>query len=273
MDLGFRGEVVDFYHRFRRGYPPAVVDALVAAFELSTDDVVIDLGCGTGQLTVPVAERVRAVVGVDPEPDMLARAREAAGERNVSWAIGSDADLVTPGSGLRALLGEGSCGAVTVAQALHWMDHERLFAAVPTLVRPGGGIAVVTNGRPLWQQDTAWSRALLGVLEESSGTRLTRTCGTDDESQRRYAADMTAAGLTVRTDHVDYDDTLDVPGIIGGVYSAMSADQVRPGLDQRIRTALAPHGPYTEHVRVTVLSGRTPSARHPIGGTRQNSQG
>jgi trans-aconitate methyltransferase len=258
MDLGFRGEVADFYQRFRRGYPPSAVDALVAAFELSTDDVVVDLGCGTGQLAVPVAARVREVIGVDPEPDMLARAANVPGVR---WVTGSDADLVTPGSGLRALLGDRSCGAVTVAQALHWMDHERLFAAVPSLVRPGGGIAVVTNGTPLWQQDSPWSRALLGVLEEWFGTRLTQTCGTDDASQRRYRDGMAAAGLDVRTDHVDYSDTLDVPAIIGGMYSALSADQLpaarRPDLDQRIRAALADHEPYTEHVRVTVLSGRT----------------
>lgn len=41
------------------------------AFELTTDDTVIDLGCGTGQLALPIAERARAVVGVNPEPDRL----------------------------------------------------------------------------------------------------------------------------------------------------------------------------------------------------------
>lgn len=41
----------------------------------------MDLGCGTGQLALLMAGRVRAVIGVDPEPDMLQRARQAAGER------------------------------------------------------------------------------------------------------------------------------------------------------------------------------------------------
>ena len=118
--MGFRGEVADLY-RYRRGYPPAVLDAIVDALQLTGDDVVIDLGCGTGQLTVPLARRVRAVVGVDPEPDMLLRARrgaESGGVRNASWAIGSDADL----GALAALLGWRSVGAVTIAQALHWMS-------------------------------------------------------------------------------------------------------------------------------------------------------
>ena len=92
VDLGFRGEVADFYHRYRHGYPGAVLDALAGAFGLTGQDVVVDLGCGTGQLTLPMAARVRAVVGVDPEPDMLQRARRAARERdtrNVSWMIGA----------------------------------------------------------------------------------------------------------------------------------------------------------------------------------------
>jgi ubiquinone/menaquinone biosynthesis C-methylase UbiE len=91
-----------------------VVDSLVAALELGNDDVVADLGCGTGQLTLPLAERVRAVVGMDPEPDMLARARSIAAERevtNVGWLLGTDVDLPV----LRTLLGDGGLGGVTIA--------------------------------------------------------------------------------------------------------------------------------------------------------------
>ena len=47
-DLGFPGEIPGFYHRYRRGYPPPVIDRLVGAFGLTGDDFAIDLGCGTG---------------------------------------------------------------------------------------------------------------------------------------------------------------------------------------------------------------------------------
>jgi hypothetical protein len=42
--LGFSGEVADFYQRYRRGYPAEVFDAVVAAFDLTGDDVILDLG-------------------------------------------------------------------------------------------------------------------------------------------------------------------------------------------------------------------------------------
>ncbi|PXY37861.1 methyltransferase [Prauserella flavalba] len=260
MDLGFRGEVVDFYHRFRRGYPPTVIDSLVGAFGLTTDDVVVDLGCGTGQLTLPIAERVRSVVAVDPEPDMLLRARRAARERgvaNVTWMIGADTDIPTLG----ALIGDRRLGVVTIGQALHWMDHEELFRAVVPLVRPGGGVAVVTNGTPLWLQNTAWSRALRGHLEDWLGSELTSTCGTDEASRRRYSDGLAAAGYDVAVTSVDYLDELSAEQIVGGVYSALPVDRLpspeqRPRFAERLCHVLQPHRPFTEQVQVTMLIGR-----------------
>jgi ubiquinone/menaquinone biosynthesis C-methylase UbiE len=185
MDLGFGGEVAEFYHRYRHGYPEPVIDILVDAFGLNAQDLVVDLGCGTGQLTLPVARRVLAVSGMDPEPDMLRRARQAArdaGVSNVSWMLGTDTDLPA----LAGLLGERPVAAVTIGQALHWMRHEELFLAAGPLLRPGGGIAVVTNGTPLWLQQSAWSRGLREFLEGWLGTRLSASCGTDEQSQHRY---------------------------------------------------------------------------------------
>ncbi len=260
MDLGFRGEVAEFYHRYRHGYPAAVIDALADAFGLTARDVVIDLGCGTGQLTLPLARRVRAVVGVDPEPDMLARARRAAGEQdlaNVTWVVGSDTDIPALG----ALLGDRQAGAVTIGQALHWMRPGELFRAARPLLRAGGGIAVVTNGTPLWLQETGWSRALRGFLEHWLDTELTFPCGTDPDSQRRYRDTLTAAGFDVVSTAIDYDAELSIEQVAGGVYSALPAGRL-PAPDQRddfagqIRAALQPCERVTEHVRVATLLGR-----------------
>jgi hypothetical protein len=62
--LGFGDEVAEFYHQYRRGYPPAVIDTLTGAFGLTSDDILIDLGRGTGQLTLPIARR-----GADHRPE------------------------------------------------------------------------------------------------------------------------------------------------------------------------------------------------------------
>jgi trans-aconitate methyltransferase len=202
--LGFGGEVAEFYHRYRRhGYPEPVIDVLVDAFGLNAHDVVVDLGCGTGQLSLPVARRVRTVVGMDPEPDMLQRARQAAngaGVSNVSWMLGADTDLPA----LQHLLGQRPVAAVTIGQALHWMRHEDLFQAAVPLLRPGGGIAVVANGTPLWLQHSAWSQGLREFLEAWLGTTLSSACGTDQESQHRYQQTLAQAGYTVSAAAAEY---------------------------------------------------------------------
>jgi len=261
VDLGFSGEVADFYCQYRRGYPPAVIGALADTFGLTTDDIVIDLGCGTGQLTLPVAARVRAVAGVDPEPDMLARARRAAAEHgvaNVTWLLGADIDMPA----LAALLGRHRAGAVTIGQALHWMRDDELFPALAPLLRPGGGVAVVTNGTPLWLQDSAWSQALRAFLEQWLGATLTSACGTDEASQQRYRDTMTAAGLDVTEASFEYTDDLDLEHLVGSLYSALPARRLPPpeqraAFADQVRRAVAPHERFTELVRVRMLLGRT----------------
>ena len=261
-DLGFHGEVADLYHRYRHGYPEPVIAAIARIFGLSDRDVTVDLGCGTGQLALPMAARVRAVLGVDPEPDMLMRARRAAGDAgisNVSWMIGADSDMPA----IRALLGSGAVGAVTVGQALHWMNHPALFTAARPLFRPGGGIAVVTNGTPLWLQDTHWSRAIRTILEGWLGHRARATCGTDEHSQQRYREDLSAAGYEATSAAVDYDVDLTAEQLAGGIYSALGADRL-PAAGQRavfaeqIADAIAPRDHVIEHVHVAVLAGSIP---------------
>jgi ubiquinone/menaquinone biosynthesis C-methylase UbiE len=255
----FSGEVAGYYARFRRGFPPAVTDSLVAALGLAPDDIVVDLGCGTGQLTLPLAERVRAVVGVDPEPDMLALARDAATARavtNVSWQLGDDRDLPALGG----LLGDRALGAVTIATAIHLMAHEELFAAAARVLRAGGAITVIANGKPLWLLDTDWSRALRGCLERWSGRKASYHCGTDAESRARYREALTAAGFAVSESVVDYAAELAIEDLIGNLYSAMGgqlpAPDQQPAFERLIRDALHPAVRFTEPVRVAALIGR-----------------
>jgi ubiquinone/menaquinone biosynthesis C-methylase UbiE len=255
---GFSGEVAQYYSRFRRGYPPRVIDALFDVFGLNDEDVVIDLGCGTGQLTLPLASRVHAAIGVDPEPDMLelaAVAAKAEGAENVSWVRGFDSDLPAIAHEVPRRV-----GAVTVATAIHWMNDHELFSAARSVVRKGGGVAVITNGSPLWLQDTDWSRRLWTVLEEWTGREVRSSCGTDENARRGYRAGMETAGFAVRNVAIEYEAGLDLEGIIGGLLSAMPpldvADPIRrERFAENVRRALRPRTRFTEHVSVDIHAG------------------
>ena len=141
------------------------------------------------------------------------------------------------------------------------MRYRELFPTLAPLLRPGGGVAVITNGTPLWLHDSAWSRALRGFLEQWLGTTLTNACGTDEASQQRYRDTMTAAGFGVTGASFEYTDDLDLEHLVGSLYSALPVQRLPPP-DQRaafaeqVRRAVAPHERFAEPVRVSMLLGR-----------------
>ncbi|GGU42429.1 class I SAM-dependent methyltransferase [Lentzea flava] len=234
--LGFSGEVAAYYARFRPGYPPPVVDAVVRELGLTREHRVLDLGCGTGQLAAPLSRHVEHVLAVDPEPDMLAHAPKLP---NVEWRVGSDADVPRLGR----------FDAVVVGQALHWMDHERLFREADTRK-----FAIIANGTPLWHQHPAIRR----VLEEWFGKPMTAGCGTDADARRRYADALREAGYEPREWTVSHSHVHTIEELAGSLFSAMSPDTLpkpheRPLFQENLRAALGSDS-YVEPITVTVLS-------------------
>jgi SAM-dependent methyltransferase len=141
------------YARYRPGYPQAFVDDIARQFGLDGTRRLLDLGCGTGQLTLPLARHVAEAVGMDPEPGMLAEAASQAhalGVANVTWAQGSSADL--PGDLGRFRL-------VTMGRSFHWMDREQVLAVLGDMVDDDGGV-VLANDSCLVRPTTAWQRAI-----------------------------------------------------------------------------------------------------------------
>ena len=80
---------------------------------------ILDVGCGTGQLTARIADElaVDRIVGVDASAGMLARARERSG--GVEWVEGAAEDLP---------FADDSFDAVITTEAFHWFDQPRALA-------------------------------------------------------------------------------------------------------------------------------------------------
>jgi len=141
------------YARYRPGYPQIFFDDLVRRFHLDGTGRLLDLGCGTGQLALPLAEHVAEAVGMDPEPEMLTEAvrqARAAHVTNVTWTQGNSADL--PGEFGRFRL-------VTMGRSFHWMDREPVLAALDRMVEDDGGL-VIANDNCLVRPTTIWQHAI-----------------------------------------------------------------------------------------------------------------
>src|SRR3954453_13614150 len=105
---------------------------LLDSVEPAAGAAVVDLGCGTGELTRALHERLGAAqtVGVDSSARMLERAPSADGLRFVHGDIHDYEPEV-------------ALAVVFSNAALHWLpDHRALFARVRSWLGPGGQLAV-----------------------------------------------------------------------------------------------------------------------------------
>jgi SAM-dependent methyltransferase len=253
----FAGDVADNYAKYRRGYRPDLIGHLATSFALGPRSRVLDLGCGTGQLAVPLAAEAGAVIGMDPSADMLTLAGRAAAD--VTWVLGSDEQVPC----LEFLLGKESLDLVTIGQALHWMDPVPLFAALARLLRPGGGIAVIANGTPVWVQETTWGPTLVAVARNWFDGLTFPTCGSSPDERARYQSLLVDAGFTVEEHAIDYSEEFTVDEVIGSFYSATPLERLdgtqRADFDADLRAALLaaqPDGRFVEEVPVRTLIGR-----------------
>lgn len=102
---------------------------------------VLDVGCGTGRVTFPLADAGFRVVGVDNSPSMLAIACKAAESRqaahNIEWVVGDMARLDLPGEfGLALIAYNGFTHLLTQEQQVN------ALCAMARHLRQGGGVVL-----------------------------------------------------------------------------------------------------------------------------------
>jgi SAM-dependent methyltransferase len=106
-----------------------LLDVLCRYARVERPRLVVDLGCGTGLSTRAWSGRAERIVGIEPNPAMLAVAEPAPGVE-YREAYAHDTGLPAPGADL-----------VTASQSLHWMEPEPTFAEAARVLRPGGVFA------------------------------------------------------------------------------------------------------------------------------------
>jgi SAM-dependent methyltransferase len=132
------GEDAERYDRARPGYPEAMVDDLVRLAGLVPGDRVLEIGCGTGQLTVPLAARGLSVTCVELSGELAAVARrnlEAAQPAIPATVVEAAFEGWTdPGPPFDLLV---------AATSFHWVDPAVRVVKSVGLLRPGGSLAVI----------------------------------------------------------------------------------------------------------------------------------
>lgn len=112
---------------------------------------ILDLGCGTGMLTVSLAREGRRVVGIDPSPTMLAFARRREGAERVEWIEGDSAAAPRNSFDLALMTGN-------VAQHIPDAAWHRTLRDLRASLRPGGILSFETRN-PAAREWESWHAA------------------------------------------------------------------------------------------------------------------
>lgn len=118
------------YAAGRPTYPPQLAFALAGL--VSDHHRAVDVGCGSGQLSVLLAEHFGAVEAFDPSASQL---RGAHAHPRVRY-VKSSAEALP--------LGDGVANLITAAQAAHWFDRPRFYSEVRRIAAPGAVLALIT---------------------------------------------------------------------------------------------------------------------------------
>ncbi|MCQ4364691.1 class I SAM-dependent methyltransferase [Mycobacterium gordonae] len=120
--------------------------AVIARLELTQDDVVVDVGCGTASLAIRIKQQQPGarVIGVDPDPQVLAIARAKVRRAGVQVEF-------VEGMGDRAVefLGPGMATKVVSSLVLHQCPvpmKKAMIGNMFTLLRPGGELVIADYG-------------------------------------------------------------------------------------------------------------------------------
>ena len=128
-------EVAAEYDRHRPAYPDELIDQACQVAGLGSGDHVLEIGCGSGQLTRGLLARGLHVTALEPGASLIALARQnlaGAGQAEFLNARFEDASLPRE-----------HFAAVFCASAFHWIDPEVSWRKAADVLVPGGTLALV----------------------------------------------------------------------------------------------------------------------------------
>lgn len=150
------------HYKHRAPYPAAALDYVCDALNLDSSSSVLDLGCGTGTIAIPLSRVVGHVLAVDPSQEMIDEGRSLAANanrQNIEW-LRVSAEEVDERRGPFEL--------ATIGQAFHWMDRDEVLRKLSRLLVPERGALVLINPGKRRPQES-WETCANEIVERYLG--------------------------------------------------------------------------------------------------------
>jgi len=151
--------VADQYDRHRPTYPAELVGHAVATGGLAPGDRVLEIGCGTGQLTRSLVARGLHVTAVEPGENLIALARQRVHAPGAVEFVHRRFEDAPP---------DGAFAAAFSASAFHWIDPEVSWDKVARSLKPGGVFALIQYSAVRDQRALTDDDALMDALARTA---------------------------------------------------------------------------------------------------------
>jgi SAM-dependent methyltransferase len=144
--------VASLYDEVRPGYPERLFDDLASLSGTGPETRALEIGCGTGQATLPLARRGYRLLCVELGANLAAMARtKLAGYPNVRVLACSFEEWPPE---------EGAFDLVVSATAFHWVDPRVRYPKSARVLRPGGSLALLWHRPDLEGSSEGFPKAL-----------------------------------------------------------------------------------------------------------------
>jgi ubiquinone/menaquinone biosynthesis C-methylase UbiE len=143
--------VAQLYDDSRLGYPTEIIEFVVATAGVGVGSDVLEVGCGTGQLTQGLVPHQFRLTAIDIGASMIAGARRRIDGSAVTFHVGSFEDFAATAA---------SFDLIVSGTAFHWVDPEVKFRKSARLLRPGGWLALLATGE---RYDGPFGASVLGM--------------------------------------------------------------------------------------------------------------
>jgi SAM-dependent methyltransferase len=144
------------YARYRPGYPREILQVLGTWCRFSSEDVIADIGSGTGLLSQIFLANGNRVFGVEPNAEMRAAGEEFLKRFARFTSVAGAAEATN--------LPDDRVDFVAAGQAFHWFDPEPTRKEFHRILKTGGRVLVIWNERLL--DETAFLREYEALLRQ-----------------------------------------------------------------------------------------------------------
>lgn len=128
-------EIASLYDRARPAYPTSVIDSILSAANIRPRATVLEIGCGSGQLTVPLALHDASITALELGSNLAALARQRTARFPSVGVIEADFDLWA--------VPRDAFDVVVAATSFHWLDPNTRATKCLDALRPGGTLLVL----------------------------------------------------------------------------------------------------------------------------------